>query len=144
MKCPVCQKEITFWEWFKYEYKCKNCLKKSKKEWNKEVKKANRLDKIQEKKNYEGSGEKRKYYNEKFAWRLYIYRLGIIGSLFVSWIFFIYKMNTEWLTLKEVWKNPKNYEFKGFIEYLWFIWGFIVLIRIIYGLIVVIINLLLF
>lgn len=40
MKCPKCSKNISFWDWFKNEYKCETCKKKEKEVFAKNFRKS--------------------------------------------------------------------------------------------------------
>ena len=37
MKCPKCSKDISFWEWFKFEYRCESCFNNPKKKRKKQL-----------------------------------------------------------------------------------------------------------
>ena len=78
MKCPICNKNIDFLEWFRYNYSCEKCFKK-----NKENKK-----KVKDKSKIKGNSEKISKLKEQYPKRnttalIYsgIFALLIIGPL---------------------------------------------------------------
>jgi len=80
MKCPECHESISFWEWFKYEYKCKKCFNSDKKELERKVKIESDKKELKTKKEREASKG-----NYKYA----LVIIGIILVCIASYMMFI-------------------------------------------------------